>query len=72
MRLETILRDRRTWIGLAFIALLIALQASGLADHLSLQSLALHREALSAFVGANYLLAAAAYVGLYIVAVASR
>jgi len=52
------------------VALVAGLRASGLADALSLDTLAAHREALSAFVEANLALAALGYVLLYIVAVA--
>jgi uncharacterized membrane protein YdjX (TVP38/TMEM64 family) len=52
------------------IGLIVALRATGLTDHLSLATLAAHREALGAFVAANLLLAGLAYVGIYVVAVA--
>jgi uncharacterized membrane protein YdjX (TVP38/TMEM64 family) len=65
-----ILRDRRLWLVLAFVALIVAVRATGLSDHLSLDTLARHREALAGFVAANLALAALAYVGLYIAAVA--
>jgi len=64
------LRDRRLWLVLAAIALILAARATGLADHLSLATLARHREALAGFVAANLALAALAYVGIYIAAVA--
>ncbi len=70
MRLTTLLRDRRVWIGLGAVCVLIALRASGLADHLSLETLARHRETLANFVAANFALAALAYVVLYVTAVA--
>ena len=65
-----ILRERRLWLVLAFVALIVAARATGLSDHLSLATLARHREALAGFVADNLLLAALAYVGLYIAAVA--
>lgn len=64
------LRDRRVWLVLAIFALLAGLRTSGIADVLSLDTLAAHRAALSAFVEANFPLAALGYVLLYIVAVA--
>jgi uncharacterized membrane protein YdjX (TVP38/TMEM64 family) len=63
-------RDRRLWIGLGLLGLILALRATGLSDHLSLATLAAHREALGNFVAANLLLAALAYLGIYIAAVA--
>jgi len=65
-----ILRDRRLWIGLGFLALLVAARLSGLTEHLSLDGLARHRATLDAFVAANFALAALAYVALYAGAVA--
>jgi uncharacterized membrane protein YdjX (TVP38/TMEM64 family) len=70
VRLNTLLRDRRIWIGIGAVGVLVALRASGLADHLSLETLARHREALASFVAANFALAALAYVALYVTAVA--
>jgi len=64
------LRDKRVWLALSVVALIVGLRASGVADTLSLDTLAAHREALSAFVAANLVLAALGYVLLYIVAVA--
>ncbi|WP_291297124.1 TVP38/TMEM64 family protein [Elioraea sp.] len=65
-----ILRDRRLWIVLGIIAVIAGLRASGLADHLSLDTLARHRETLTGFVAANWTLAALAFVGVYVAAVA--
>jgi uncharacterized membrane protein YdjX (TVP38/TMEM64 family) len=70
MTLARLLRDRRLWIVLGVLALLLVLRATGLADHLSLATLATHREALGTFVAANLPLAALAYVGIYALAVA--
>ncbi len=70
MRLNTLLRDRRIWIGIGAVGVLVALRASGLSDQLSLETLARHREALANFVAANFALAALAYVALYVTAVA--
>ena len=50
MTFARLVRDRRVWIGLGVFGLLVALRATGLADHLSLATLATHREALVAFV----------------------
>jgi uncharacterized membrane protein YdjX (TVP38/TMEM64 family) len=70
MTFARLLRDRRLWIGLGVVGLLVALRATGLSDQLSLATLATHREALGAFVAANLVLASLAYVGIYIAAVA--
>ncbi|MFM8615292.1 MAG: hypothetical protein ACKOC9_11355 [Alphaproteobacteria bacterium] len=72
MKLKHLLRDRRIWLALGAVAILIMLRSTGLSDQLSLATLARHREALAAFVGANLLLAAGAYVLLYVVAVAQQ
>lgn len=65
-----VLRDKRLWLALAVIGVIIALRATGLGALLSLDTLAQHREALSAFVARNALLAAGAYVLVYAGAVA--
>ena len=65
-----LLRDKRLWLALAVIGLILALRASGLGALLSLDTLARHREALSGFVAQNYVLAACAYLGIYAAAVA--
>jgi uncharacterized membrane protein YdjX (TVP38/TMEM64 family) len=70
MTFARLLLDRRVWIVLGVLGLLVALRATGLSDHLSLATLAAHREALGSFVAANLVLAALAYVGVYVVAVA--
>jgi uncharacterized membrane protein YdjX (TVP38/TMEM64 family) len=65
-----LLRDRRLWIVLGIIGALAAIRASGLGEHLSLATLARHQEALTTFVAGNWVLAALAYLGIYITAVA--
>jgi uncharacterized membrane protein YdjX (TVP38/TMEM64 family) len=70
MKWNNLLHDRRLWLGLGVVAVLIALRATGLSDQLSLDTLARHREALATFVATNLLLAAGAYILLYVVAVA--
>ena len=70
MKLHHLLRDRRLWLGVGALAALAALRATGLSDHLSLETLARHRDALGALVEDNLALAALGYVALYVVAVA--
>ena len=70
MKLKNLRRDRRLWLALGVVAILIMLRLTGLSNQLSLDTLARHREALAAFVATNLLLAACAYVVLYVVAVA--
>lgn len=65
-----LLRDRRVWIGVAVVALLVALRFTGLGELLSLETLARHRVALTGFVAENWLLAAGAFVLAYAAAVA--
>lgn len=68
--MRKLLKDWRVWLGLAVAALIIGLRFTGLADYLSLETLRQNREALTAFVADNFALAALAYVGVYIAAVA--
>lgn len=70
MTFRHLLRDRRLWLGAGAAAAVAALHATGLSDHLSLGTLATHRDALDALVAANLLLAALGYVAVYVVAVA--
>lgn len=64
------LRDKRLWLALAAVALVLALRFTGLGEFLSLETLARHRAALSGFVAQNALLAALIYVAAYAGAVA--
>ena len=64
------LRDKRLWLVLAVLGVILALRLTGLGSLLSLDTLAQHREALSGFVARNFLLATLAYVVAYTVAVA--
>lgn len=64
------LRDRRLWLALAAVALVLALRFTGLGDFLSLETLARHRAALSGFVAGNAVLAGLIYVAVYAAAVA--
>ncbi len=68
--MASILTDRRLWLLLAAAALFIAIRQTGLASYLSLDTLKTHRGALTDWVAGNTVLAALAYVGVYVVAVA--
>lgn len=70
MPLPVFLRDRRLWLLLVGLALFILLRWSGLADYLSFETLKTHRATLSTWVADHGLLAAVAYVLIYVVAVA--
>lgn len=70
MSFRALLRDRRFWIALGVVGLLLGLRATGLADQFSLETLARHREALVGFVDGHAALAALAYLALYVAAVA--
>ncbi|AVO47238.1 TVP38/TMEM64 family protein [Phreatobacter cathodiphilus] len=66
----SLMTDRRVWIALAAVAVLVGLRWSGVADYLSLETLRAHRGTLTAWVAANGVLAAAAFVAVYTAAVA--
>ncbi|WP_245185561.1 TVP38/TMEM64 family protein [Falsiroseomonas frigidaquae] len=70
MTLPNWMRDRRLWIVLAILAVILALRLTGLTEHLSLETLARHRVSLTALVEANALLAGLAFVAAYAAAVA--
>lgn len=69
-RLGAILGDKRLWLALGVVALLLTLHAAGLGEVLSLDALARHREALALLVAQHALLAAGGYVLVYAAAVA--
>jgi uncharacterized membrane protein YdjX (TVP38/TMEM64 family) len=68
--LARLLGDRRFWLALAAIALIVAVRASGLGDLLSLETLRAYRAVLAGWVAGNTLVAATAYVAIYAAAVA--
>lgn len=64
------LRDRRLWVLLGAVALVLGLRAAGLGEVFSLDTLRTHRATLTGWVAANAVLAAVGYVVVYTVAVA--
>jgi uncharacterized membrane protein YdjX (TVP38/TMEM64 family) len=65
-----LLKNRRFWLVLGAFAAVIAVRATGVAGYLSLDTLRAHRQELGTFVVQHYVLAALAYIGIYILAVA--
>ncbi len=65
-----LLADRRLWLATAAVGLFLAVRLTGLSDYLSLDALRVHRETLTAWVGANRGTAALAYLAAYVAAVA--
>ncbi|HYF08484.1 MAG TPA: VTT domain-containing protein, partial [Acetobacteraceae bacterium] len=65
-----LLRDKRLWLALGAVALILAIRATGLGELLSLETLRTHRAALTAWVGAHWVLAALGYLLIYAAAVA--
>ncbi|PZW43042.1 putative membrane protein YdjX (TVP38/TMEM64 family) [Humitalea rosea] len=65
-----LLRDRRLWIAVAVVAVLLGLRATGLGDILSLETLRTHRAWLSGLVAEHRLVAALLYTLVYVVVVA--
>ena len=61
---------KKLWIGLAVVAVLLALRFTGVGDFLSLDTLARHRATLTGWASANPWLSALAYLGLYTAAAA--
>ncbi|SDB72433.1 TVP38/TMEM64 family protein [Belnapia rosea] len=64
------MRDRRLWLALGAVALILGLRLTGLGDLLSLETLRNHRAELTGWVAGHRLGAALAYVALYTAAVA--
>lgn len=65
-----LLTDRRIWLALAALALILIVRQTGVASYLSLDTLRTHRVTLTSWVEANHLVAALAYVAVYVAAVA--
>lgn len=65
-----LLTDRRLWLALAALALILIVRQTGVASYLSLDTLRTHRVTLTNWVEANHLVAALAYVAVYVAAVA--
>ena len=70
MPLPRLLADRRPWLVVAALAAFALVRWSGLGELLSLDMLRAHREALSAWVGGNVVVASLSYVATYVAAVA--
>jgi uncharacterized membrane protein YdjX (TVP38/TMEM64 family) len=70
MSIASLVKDRRLWLALAALALFLLVRQTGLASYLSVEALKTHRGTLTAFVAGNAVLAGAAYVLVYVVAVA--
>jgi uncharacterized membrane protein YdjX (TVP38/TMEM64 family) len=64
------LRDRRVWIAVGLVGLVLGLRLAGLGDLLSFETLARYRDTLSGFVAENAVAAASAYVAVYVAAAA--
>lgn len=70
MTVSKLIADKRLWLVAGALVLFGLLRWSGLASYLSLDTLKTHREALTTWVAGHFVLAAAAYVLVYVVAVA--
>lgn len=70
MTVSSLMSDKRVWLMAGALALFGLVHWSGLASYLSLDMLKIHRETLTTWVAQHFLLAAAAYVLVYVVAVA--
>ncbi|HRK17896.1 MAG TPA: VTT domain-containing protein [Hyphomicrobiaceae bacterium] len=69
MSIGKILSDKRVILVAGAVVAFALVRWSGLASYLSLDTLKTHREALTAWVSGNMLLAALAYVAVYVLAV---
>ncbi|MFZ1107498.1 MAG: VTT domain-containing protein [Rhodomicrobium sp.] len=64
------LRDRRLWLGAAMLGVIAAIDASGLAGSLTLETLRANRLEIVSFVADHRALSALCFVGVYVVVVA--
>jgi uncharacterized membrane protein YdjX (TVP38/TMEM64 family) len=67
--MTSFLSDKRFWIVVALVLVVATAHFTGIGKLLSLDTLRTHRETLTGWVGQNPLLAALAYVVIYIIAV---
>jgi uncharacterized membrane protein YdjX (TVP38/TMEM64 family) len=67
--MSRLLADKRVWIALAAVALIVAARLSGLGDLLSIETLREHRAWLTGQVAAHGIVAALAFVAVYAAAV---
>lgn len=63
------LADRRVWLVVGLVAVLVAARATGVAEFVSLDTLARHRATLAAWVAGHAVLARVLYVAVYAAAV---
>jgi len=70
MMLSRLLTDRRLWLAVAALATVALIRWSGLGAVLSLDTLRTHRETLAGWVSGHVVIASAAYVAIYVAAVA--
>ena len=61
-----LIRDIRIWLGILFIALIVALRFSGIGKQLTLAAFQEKRLQLMLIVNAHYVWSALAYIGLYV------
>jgi uncharacterized membrane protein YdjX (TVP38/TMEM64 family) len=69
-RARALLGNRRIWIVIAIVIVVVALRMTGIDQLLSLDTLRAHRQTLVAWVDAHVILVSAAYVLIYVGAVA--
>jgi uncharacterized membrane protein YdjX (TVP38/TMEM64 family) len=62
--------DKRLWLTIVLIVLIVSIRYSGIGEILSLETLRAHRQTLMELVQQNLVLAALTYVGVYIGATA--
>jgi uncharacterized membrane protein YdjX (TVP38/TMEM64 family) len=69
-RPASLLRDRRVWLVLAVVAVIVALRVTGCDRYLTLDTLGTHHGVLAEFVASHMLAAACIYVSVYVGVVA--
>lgn len=63
-------KDKRLWLAIVLVVLIVGIRYSGIGEVLSLETLRIHRKTLTVSVQQNFLLAAVTYVAVYIGATA--
>ena len=64
------LKDRRFWLAVLALGVIVAIHASGLPGSLTLETLRANRQDIVGFVSENYVLSALGYIAIYVLVVA--
>ena len=70
LTMPRLLKDRRFWLAIVAIGVILGIHASGLPGSLTLETLRANRQEIVSFVNENYVLSALGYIAVYVLVVA--